>query len=90
MNNNDINMLYNEKNQNLQNNSTISNSNHVISNNSVNIQNFSNNNEDVLTLYDINQPKSVEDMPYIFCPSCNNRVIANSNFCSSCGNQISR
>lgn len=58
-----------------------------IMNNSVesNLQNL-----DTITLYDINKPKPIEDMPYIYCSRCKGKVIADSRFCSSCGNQISR
>jgi len=83
--NNNINTSYNEQNLNIQNSSMVYNHDNV-----VNIQNISDDNENSITLYDIHQPKPVEDMPYIFCSRCNNRVVANSNFCSSCGNQISR
>lgn len=49
-----------------------------------------NKNYDKITLYDLNSPKPIENMPYIFCPSCKNKVIADSKFCSTCGYQISR
>lgn len=43
-----------------------------------------------ITLMDVHNPKPLEDMPYTFCPRCNCKVTANSKFCSSCGNQVSR
>lgn len=47
-------------------------------------------NSDKITLYDLNCPKPIENMPYIYCPNCNNKVIADSRFCSFCGTKISR
>ena len=44
---------------------------------------------DKITLYDLNALKPIENMPYIYCPNCKNKVIANANFCSLCGTKIS-
>lgn len=94
--------LFNENNNSQQtfysnfNENTISNSNginnNVIQNTQIINSSVKSNleNTDTITLYDINKPKPVEDMPYIFCPRCKGKVIADSRFCSSCGNQVSR
>ena len=101
--NNEVNStLSNENNNNQQmiyvnfNGNTISNSNDMNNNITQNTQIINNSfesnleNADTITLYDINKPKPVEDMPYIFCHRSKGRVIADSRFCSSCGNQVSR
>lgn len=83
--NNNANMLSNEQNVNVQN---IGISNFTNTTN-MNIQNDFNNDDNII-LYDINKSIPVEDMPYFFCTKCNNRVIADSKFCSSCGNRFNR
>ena len=43
-----------------------------------------------ITLYDINSQKSIETMPYIYCPNCKNKIVANSKFCNLCGYKLKR
>jgi len=99
--NNEINsFLFNENNNQTFygnfNGNTISNSGGINNNTTQNTQIINNSfepnleNTDIITLYDISKPKPVENMPYIFCPRCHGKVIADSRFCSSCGNQVSR
>ena len=88
--------MNNEINNSLFYGNTISNLNGINNNVTQNTQTMNSSvesnlqNSDTITLYDINKPKPVEDMPYIFCHMCKGRVIADSRFCSSCGNQVSR
>ncbi len=43
-----------------------------------------------ITLYDLNSQKPIENMPYIYCPKCKNKIVANSKFCNSCGYKLNR
>lgn len=53
-----------------------------------NITNY--NNDQYINLNDMNTKKFIDNMPYVFCPKCGNKVIADSNFCGNCGYRINR
>lgn len=46
--------------------------------------------EQYINLNNMNTQKSIDNMPYIFCSKCGNKVIVDSNFCVNCGSRVNR
>lgn len=53
-------------------------------------ENLKSKENNIIIFQNMNISKSIENMPYIFCKKCGNKVIADSNFCSNCGYQVSK